>query len=64
MIKVFFDTFGPDKIMWGSEFTAVELPTLKQYKYQFDYIKDRCDYMTESDLEMIMGGTACKAYNL
>ena len=64
VIKVFFDTFGPDKIMWGSEFTAVELPTLKQYKYQFDYIKDRCDYMTESDLEMIMGGTACKAYNL
>tara|TARA_B100000686_G_scaffold60670_1_gene65292 strand:+ start:2147 stop:3088 length:942 start_codon:yes stop_codon:yes gene_type:complete len=64
VIKVFFDTFGPDKIMWGSEFTAVELPTLKQYKYQFDYIKDRCGYMTESDLEMIMGGTACKAYNL
>ena len=50
--------------MLGSEFTAVELPTLKQYKYQFDYIKDRCDYMTKSDLEMIMGGTACKAYNL
>ena len=63
-IKVFYDTFGPDKLMWGSEFTSIQLPILKQYKYQFDYMKERCDYMTTSDLEMIMGGTACKAYNL
>ena len=64
VIKVFFDTFGPDKLMWGSEFTSIQLPILKQYKYQFDYMKDRCDYMTTADLEMIMGGTACKAYSL
>ncbi len=26
-IQTFYDTFGPSKLMWGSEFTHIELPS-------------------------------------
>lgn len=64
VLKAFYDTFGPSKLMWGSEFTYVWLPTVKQYQYQFDYLKDRCPYMTDEDLAMIRGGNAMRVYGL
>ena len=39
IIKAFYDTFGPSRLMWGSEFTSIERPTVKQYRHQFDYMK-------------------------
>ena len=45
VIKAFYDTFGPSKLMWGSEFTYVEMPIVAQYRQQFDYISERCPYM-------------------
>ena len=64
VIKAFYDTFGPSKLLWGSEFTYVWLPTVEQYRYQLDYIKNRCSYMTEADLAMIRGGNAMRVYGL
>ena len=50
--------------MWGSEFTHIELPTLKQYKSQLDYIKAKCKYIDQKSLDMIMGGTAQSLYGI
>ena len=64
VIRAFYDTFGPTKLMWGSEFTFIELPTVDQYRYQFDYVKRRCDYVTEADLALIRGENARRVYGL
>jgi hypothetical protein len=50
--------------MWGSEFTNVWLPTVNQYRYQFEYLKNHCEYMTDEDLALIMGGNAMRIYGL
>ena len=64
VIKAFYDTLGPSKLFWGSELTYVWLPTVKQYQYQFGYLKERCPYMTEEDLALIRGGNAARVYGL
>ena len=64
VIKAFYDTFGPTKLMWGSEFTFIELPTVDQYRYQFDYVEERCGYMTKDDLALIRGENARRVYGL
>ena len=69
VIKAFYDTFGPSKLMWGSEFTYVWLPTVKQYQYQLGYLREHCPYMTEEDLAMedlamIRGGNAMRVYGI
>ena len=64
VIKAFYDTFGPSRLLWGSEFTYVSRPTVEQYRYQFDYIKERCTYMSEDDIAMIRGGNARRVYGL
>jgi predicted TIM-barrel fold metal-dependent hydrolase len=64
VIKAFYDTFGPSRLMWGSEFTNVWLPTVNQYRYQFEYLKNHCEYMTDEDLALIMGGNAMRIYGL
>ena len=64
VIKAYYDTFGPTKLMWGSEFTHIELPTADQYRYQFDYVKERCGYMNEDDLALIHGENARRVYGL
>ena len=64
VIKAFYDTFGPSRLMWGSEFTSVWLPTVNQYRYQFEYLKNHCEYMTDEDLALIMGGNAMRIYGL
>ncbi len=64
VIRAYYDTFGPTKLMWGTEFTFVGEPTLEQYQYQFDYLADRCTYLTEDDLRLIRGGNAVRACRL
>jgi hypothetical protein len=32
VIEAFYDTFGSTKLMWGSEFTHIERPTVAQYR--------------------------------
>ena len=64
VIRAYYDTFGPTKLMWGTEFTFVGKPTLEQYRYQFDYLAQRCPYMTKEDLGIIRGGNAVRAYRL
>lgn len=63
-LKVMFDTFGPTKLMWGSEFTKVATPTVEQYSYQARYVEQRCGYMSKDDLHLIHGGNARRVYGL
>jgi predicted TIM-barrel fold metal-dependent hydrolase len=64
VIRAFYDAFGPKKLMWGTEFTYIDLPTVAQYRYQFDYLKTRCAYMSAADLARIRGGTAVEVFRI
>lgn len=64
VIKALFDTFGPSKLIWGSEFTKVKCPTDEQYAYQAHYIKERCAYMSKADLDLIHRRNAQRVYAL
>lgn len=64
VIKTLFDTFGPSKLLWGSEFTKVNEPTVEQYSFQACYIEDRCPYMTKEDLHLIHDANARRVYGL
>ena len=64
VLRALFDTFGPAKLLWGSEFTKVRSPTVKQYQYQANYVRERCPYMSGEDLRRIMGENARRVYGL
>ena len=64
IVKAFYDTFGPSKLLWGTEWSHVGLPTVENYQRQFDYLKVHCPYMTERDLELIRGENARVVYGL
>ena len=64
VLKALFETFGPSKLLWGSEFTKVKCPTVKQYRAQADYVRERCPYMSDDHLRQIMGDNARRVYGL
>ncbi len=64
VLGVLFDTFGPSKFLWGSEFTKVKSPTAKQYRHQAHYVREQCPYMSGEDIYQIMGGNARRVYGL
>ncbi len=64
VIKTLYDTFGPSKLLWGSEFTKVKNPTVEQYSYQLHYLEQRCKYVSREDLRLIVGENARRVYGL
>ncbi len=64
VLRALFDTFGPSKLLWGSEFTKVKCPTVKQYRYQAHYVRERFPSMSDDDLRQVMGDNARRVYGL
>ena len=59
IIRPVFDTFGPAKLVWGSEFVTFNVAgppfTAARYKEHLSYLARRCSYMSSDDLELILG---------
>ena len=55
-----FDTFGPRKLVWGSEFVTYNVTgppfTAERYREHLRYLERRCDYLSQDDLDLILGG--------
>ena len=65
MIKVLYDTFGPTKFAWGSEFIKAAFPhTVEHYAQLKGYFEARCPYMPEKDRELILGGNLQRMFGL
>ena len=64
VLRALFDTFGPSRLLWGSEFTKVKSPTVKQYRYQAHYVRERFPSMSDDDLRQVMGDNARRVYGL
>jgi Amidohydrolase len=65
MIKVLYDTFGPTKFAWGSEFIKAAFPhTVEHYAELKGYFAARCPYMPERDRALIQGGNLQRMFGL
>ncbi len=55
VIRCLYDTFGPSKLVWGSEFTKTRSPLAREYAKQLSYLEETCDYISKNDLRLILG---------
>lgn len=60
IIKVVYESIGPDKIIWGTDFpTILNLRTIRQC---LDFIVNQCDFLTDEDKIKILSQNALSAY--
>jgi predicted TIM-barrel fold metal-dependent hydrolase len=60
IIKTIKERWGMDRIMWGTDFpTHLKHSTYRQF---LDFVIKHCDFLTESDLEMVLGKNAIEVY--
>ena len=68
VIRLLYDAFGPSKLIWGSEFAAYNLVgppfTPERYAQSLNYMRRRCDYMTQDDLRLIHGGNLQRVFDI
>ena len=68
VLHALFDTFGPRKLLWGSEFTKAQAlsrtqaKSTVQYTSQARYLQNHCPYILDSDRALIMGGNVARIY--
>lgn len=64
VLKSFYDTFGPRRLAWGSEFVKKGLSSPAEYSRRFHYLRNNCRYMSHEDLSLILGGNVQRFYRL
>jgi len=65
MVKVVYDTFGPTKFCWGTEFIKAAPPhTPEHYAELKGYFAARCPYMSEQDRALILGGNLARMFGV
>jgi hypothetical protein len=65
MIEVLYDTFGPAKLAWGSEFIRAAAPhTPEHYAELKGYFAAHCPYMSAQDVALIQGGNLERMFGL
>jgi predicted TIM-barrel fold metal-dependent hydrolase len=62
MIEEAVNRIGADRIVWGNDMPIV----MRHWTYQqnIDFIVDYCDFLSDADRRMIMGGTTCRLLGL
>jgi hypothetical protein len=65
MVKAVFDTFGPSKFTWGTEFIKSAFPhTPEHYAELKGYFDTHCPYMTDHDRALIRGGNLARVFGV
>jgi len=60
IVKIVYETIGPDKILWGTDFpTILKLRTIRQC---LDFVINQCDFLTYEDKIKILGQNALAVY--
>lgn len=61
-LRELYETFGPDRLMWGSNFP----PSLRacSFRESVDFVRVASDFLPAADREKILGGTAIKVLRL
>ena len=62
VVEVLFDTFGPHRIMWGSDWPVLNLAgTYEEWWQQSHRL---CDTLPPVAKSLVFGGTACRFYSI
>lgn len=56
------DCFGPDRVMWGSDWPVCRLQA--EYDQWYAVARDLTDHLSAADQERVFGGTAARFYRL
>ena len=59
--KRIYDAFGPQRLMWGTNFPGVERET--RYGPALEMFHEHIDWLTEEDKRWVLGETAMGLYN-
>ena len=59
--KRIYDAFGPQRLMWGTNFPGVERET--RYGPALEMFQEHIDWLTEEDKRWVLGETAMGLYN-
>ena len=62
MIRKVYDAFGPERLMWGTDFPHVFRPGATGYLECLDLIRKHIDFFTDEDLEWILCKTIQKVW--
>ena len=62
IIRCLYETFGPSKLVWGSELGWTQ--TASEYSRILGYLKEKCDYMSRDDLKLILEGNLRKIFRM
>ncbi len=62
IIRCLYETFGPSKLLWGSELAWTR--TASEYSGIIGYLKEKCDYMSKDDLKLILEGNPRKIFRI
>jgi predicted TIM-barrel fold metal-dependent hydrolase len=60
LVRAVHDRFGPDRLIWGSDFPHVERKT--GYARSLDFVRQNLTLLSESDRARILGGNALALY--
>ncbi len=61
MIRRVFDSFGPERLMWASD-CPFQVQEDHDYESSISLIRDRCDFLSDSDKQWMLRRTAEKVY--
>lgn len=62
LIRDLHNRLGAGKLMWGSDMPNVE--RFCTYRQSLDYVRRYCDFLSASDMDRVLGGTAAQLYRL
>jgi predicted TIM-barrel fold metal-dependent hydrolase len=60
LVRALYDRFGPERLVWGSDFPHVEQRT--GYARSLDLVRFDLPFFSDSDRELILGGNAARLY--
>jgi L-fuconolactonase len=61
-LEVVFECFGPDRIMWGSDWPVCLLAA--SYKKVFEVVKEYIKVLTEAQRDAVFGGNCARFYGI
>ena len=60
IIRHLFETYGPEKLIWGSDIPNVE--RYCTYAQSLNYLKNYCPFLSTTDKELILGNNVMKLF--
>jgi predicted TIM-barrel fold metal-dependent hydrolase len=61
-VQKLYDTFGAEKLVWGSDVPMVE--RYCTYSQSLKYLRDYCEFISPNEMELILGKNLAKVFNL